>query len=116
MRHGSPYTDNRTLPGANYGFALKGNQGTRHADVSTFLDDPRRHGTPGHATVDGDHGRIETRTSTVSTDISGRRRLRPRWLREDHQWPGLAAIGELTRLRETASKTTPARPPQQDHP
>ena len=84
--------------GGDYVFALKGNQGTLHADVSTFLDDPQRQGTPGHTTVDADHGRIETRTSTVSTDIG--------WLQEDHQWPGLAAIGKLTRSRETATKTT----------
>ena len=30
--------------------------------------------------VDGDHGRIETRTATVSTDI--------KWLQDAHRWPG----------------------------
>ena len=84
--------------GANYVLALKGNQGTLHADVSTFLDDPQREATPSHTTVDGDHGRIETRTGTVSTDIG--------WLQEDHHWPGLAAIGKITRSRETAAKIT----------
>ena len=48
--------------------------------------------------VDADHGRIETRTATVSTDID--------WLQDDHHWPGLAAIGKVTRSREAASKTT----------
>ena len=48
--------------------------------------------------VDADHGRIETRTATVSTDID--------WLQEDHQWPGLVAIGKVDRIRETATKTT----------
>ena len=84
--------------GGDYALALKGNQGTLHADVSTFLDDPQRQATPSHTTVDADHGRIETRTSTVSTDIG--------WLQEDHQWPGLAAIGKVARIRETAAKTT----------
>src|SRR5271165_724161 len=49
-------------------------------------------------TVDADHGRIETRTATVSTDIA--------WLQADHQWPGLAAVGKIVRMRETAAKTT----------
>ena len=48
--------------------------------------------------VDADHGRIETRTATVSTDIG--------WLRDAHHWFGLAAIGKLVRSRETAGKTT----------
>jgi predicted transposase YbfD/YdcC len=84
--------------GGDYALALKGNQGTLHADVSTFLDDPQRQAMPSHTTVDADHGRIETRTSTVSTEIG--------WLQEDHQWPGLTAIGKVTRIRETATKTT----------
>jgi predicted transposase YbfD/YdcC len=84
--------------GGEYALALKGNQGTLHADASTFLDDPQRQATPIHVTVDGDHGRIETRASTVSTDIG--------WLQEDHQWPGLTAIGKVTRIRETATKTS----------
>ena len=49
-------------------------------------------------TVDADHGRIETRTSMLSTDIA--------WLQEDHHWPGLAAVGKVVRVRETAEKTT----------
>jgi predicted transposase YbfD/YdcC len=44
------------------------------------------------------HGRIETRTATVSTDIG--------WLQEDHHRPGLAAIGKVVRFRETPGKTT----------
>ena len=49
-------------------------------------------------TVDGDHGRIETRTAIVSTDI--------KWLQKMHQWPGLGAIGMVTRVRETPEETT----------
>jgi predicted transposase YbfD/YdcC len=45
-----------------------------------------------------DHGRIETRTATVSTDIG--------WLQEDHHWPGLTAVGKVVRVRETSDKTT----------
>jgi predicted transposase YbfD/YdcC len=84
--------------GGDYALALKGNQGTLHDDVSRFLDDPACGATPTAPVVDGDHGRIETRTATVSTDIA--------WLQKDHKWPGLAAIGKVVRIRETASKTT----------
>ena len=83
--------------GGDYALALKGNQPTLHADVATFLDDPASTVSTAKPTVDGDHGRIETRTATVSTDIA--------WLQETHQWPGLAAIGKVVRVRETAAKT-----------
>jgi predicted transposase YbfD/YdcC len=84
--------------GGDYALALKGNQGTLHADVSRFLDDPATAITADHRTVDGDHGRIETRRSTVATDIG--------WLQEDPQWPGLQAIGKVTRSSEASTKTT----------
>ncbi len=88
--------------GGDYALALKGNQGTLHDDVRTFLDDPApRPATAAvaiHTTVDGDHGRIETRTATISTSID--------WLQEHHRWPGLEAIGKIVRTRETGVKTT----------
>jgi predicted transposase YbfD/YdcC len=83
--------------GGDYALALKGNQQAMHADVSLFLDDPAFVPDSIHTATDGDHGRIETRTSVVSTDIA--------WLQE-HQWPGLAAIGKVTRIREADGKTT----------
>ena len=43
--------------GGDYAFALKGNQGTLHDDVGTFLDDPLTKATTEHSTVDADHGR-----------------------------------------------------------
>src|SRR5271163_2783443 len=64
--------------GGHYAFALKGNQGTLHDDVSRFLDDPACEAITTAPVVDADHGRIETRTATVSTDIA--------WLQEDHNW------------------------------
>ena len=84
--------------GGDYALALKGNQATLHADVSRFLEDPKAETIISHRTVDGDHGRIETRLCVVATDIG--------WLQEDHQWPGLQAIGKVTRSRETNAKTT----------
>src|SRR5271168_2584273 len=78
----------------DYVMALKGNQGTLHDDVRTFLDDPKAKLSISASTVDADHGRIETRTAMISTDIS--------WLQEDHKWPGLAAVGKVVRIREMA--------------
>jgi predicted transposase YbfD/YdcC len=83
--------------GGDYALALKGNQGTLHADVSLYLDDPARKAGDTDTTVDADNGRIETRTATVTTDID--------WLQHDHKWPGLVCIGKITRTRETAMKT-----------
>lgn len=84
--------------GGDYALALKGNQGTLHDDVRRFLDDPASKVSRTAAMVDGDHGRIETRTATVSIDID--------WLQDDHRWPGLVAIGKVDRIRETPGKTT----------
>ncbi len=84
--------------GGDYALALKGNQGTLHDDVVRFLNDPASKITTAEPAVDADHGRIETRTATVSTDIG--------WLQDGHRWPGLKAIGRVDRIRETAAKTT----------
>jgi predicted transposase YbfD/YdcC len=47
---------------------------------------------------DKGHGRIETRTAALTTDIA--------WLQESHGWPGLAAIGKITASCEINGKTT----------
>ena len=84
--------------GGDYALALKGNQGTLHDDVVLYLNDPGAKTITAAPVVEADHGRIETRTATVSTEIA--------WLIEEHQWPGLAAVGKVERIRETAAKTT----------
>src|ERR1035437_6860810 len=82
----------------DYALALKGNQGTLHDDVVLLLDDPECKATTAAPVVEADHGRIETRTAMVSTEID--------WLQKEHQWPGLKAIGKVVRIRETPDKTT----------
>ncbi len=84
--------------GGDYALALKGNQGTLHDDVRRFLDDPKCAASIGIPTVDADHGRIETRTAMISTNIG--------WLQEAHHWPALTAIGRVVRVREAAGGTT----------
>ncbi len=84
--------------GGDYALALKGNQGSLHDDVRQYLDDPETKVATSKPDVDAGHGRIETRTASVSTDID--------WLQEDHQWPGLKAVGKVVRTRETPAKIT----------
>jgi predicted transposase YbfD/YdcC len=82
----------------DYALALKGNQGTLFDDVVVLLDDPELKASTAAPVVEADHGRIETRTAMVSTEID--------WLQKQHQWPGLKAIGKVVRVRQTADKTT----------
>jgi predicted transposase YbfD/YdcC len=84
--------------GGDYALALKGNQGSLHADIRDFLDDPASQAQSSGPLVDADHGRIETRIALVSDDVA--------WLEESHGWPGLAAIGKITRSREMSGKIT----------
>jgi predicted transposase YbfD/YdcC len=84
--------------GGDYALALKGNQGSLHADIRDFLDDPASPTQSSGPLVEADHGRIETRIASISDDVA--------WLEESHRWPGLAAIGKITRSREMNGKTT----------
>jgi len=87
---------------ADYVLALKGNQGTLREDVEVFVEEQKANGfhdttLSRDQTVDGDHGRIETRTTTVIHDAG--------WLRERHDWPGLKSIVMVEGVRETGDKT-----------
>jgi predicted transposase YbfD/YdcC len=86
-----------TGQGGDYVLALKGNHHALHLDVSRLFSALEHEKAASHSTLDNDHGRSETRTSLVSTDIE---RVQMR-----HQWPGLAAVGRVVRTRATAGKT-----------
>jgi predicted transposase YbfD/YdcC len=86
---------------ADYLLALKGNQGTLREDVELFAAEQRANGfkdthVSRDQTVDGDHGRIETRTYTVFHDVD--------WLQERHDWPGLKAVVMVESTRELVDK------------
>lgn len=86
---------------ADYVLALKGNQGSLRQDVELFVAEQKAVGfkdtkVSHHQSVDGDHGRIETRTTTVIHDIG--------WLRQRHNWPGLNAVVVVETTREIAGK------------
>lgn len=83
--------------GGDYVLAQKGNQATLFQDAKLYLDDPEAADhCQSFQSVDAGHGRIETRTAVISTDIG--------WLQERHGWPGLAAIGKVTATREANGK------------
>jgi predicted transposase YbfD/YdcC len=87
---------------ADYVLALKGNQGSLREDVELFAAEQKSNGfkdtkVSRHETVDGDHGRIETRAYTVIHDIA--------WLQERHDWPGLKSVVMVESTREIGDKT-----------
>ena len=84
--------------GGDYALALKGNQGTLHDGAVRFLHDPHTVLATSDPDVDAGHGRIETRTASVSANVA--------WLQDGHRWPGLQAIGKVCRTRETAAGRT----------
>jgi predicted transposase YbfD/YdcC len=86
---------------ADYVLALKGNQGTLREDVELFAAEQKAKGfadtkVSRHQTVDGDHGRIETRTYTAFHHIA--------WLQERHDWPGLRGVIMVESTREIGDK------------
>lgn len=86
---------------ADYVLALKGNQGTLREDVEVFATEQKTNGFKDtkisrHETVDGDHGRIETRTTTAIHDVV--------WLQERHDWPGLKSVVMVETTREIGDR------------
>jgi len=86
---------------ADYVLALKGNQGLLREDVEVFVAEQKAASFQNTTisrdeTVDGDHGRIETRTTTVIHDTA--------WLQDRHDWPGLKAVVMVQSTREIDGK------------
>ena len=86
---------------ADFILALKGNQGALHEDVKVFVAEQKAKDfkdttVSRHETVDGDHGRIETRRYTVIHDVG--------WLQERHDWPGLQGVVMVESNREIGGK------------
>jgi predicted transposase YbfD/YdcC len=86
---------------ADYVLALKGNQGSLREDVEVFVAEQKAKdfkdtAISQHETIDGDHGRIETRTTTVIHDVA--------WLQERHAWPSLKAVVVVESTREIGDK------------
>jgi predicted transposase YbfD/YdcC len=86
---------------ADYVLALKGNQGTLREDVELFVNEQKSRNFKESTisqdkTVNGDHGRIESRRTTVFHNID--------WLQERHNWPGMKGVVMVESEREIDSK------------
>lgn len=92
--------------GADYLFSLKGNHGDLHDDVKVFFngclkDDFKDVSYDYHETVDGGHGRVETRKIWTVSDID--------WLYGKCLWQGLKTIGMVESERQIGNETSTER-------
>ena len=81
--------------------ALKGDQGALREDVDLFAAEQKARdfkdaAVSRHQTVEGDHGRIETRAVSVVHDLDG--------LQQRHRWPGLKGRVMVESTRESGGK------------
>jgi predicted transposase YbfD/YdcC len=88
---------------ADYVLALKGNQGNLYNEVESFFEAIVNERTFGyeisrHATVDGEHGRIETRQYWQVNA--------PDYVKEKFAWPGLKSLGMCEARRELNGQTS----------
>jgi len=88
---------------ADYVLALKGNQGNLYNEVESFFDAIVNERTLGyeisrHETIDGEHGRIETRKYWHVNA--------PDYVKEKATWPGLVSVGMCEARRELNGQTS----------
>jgi len=89
--------------GGDYVLALKGNQGNLHKEVNLLFEKAQEDNFQdlphdSHTTVDGGHGRIETRTYTTIADVD--------WFEEKEKWPNLSTFARVESEREMESRIT----------
>jgi predicted transposase YbfD/YdcC len=87
---------------ADYVVALKANEGTLREDVEVFVAEQKacdfKDTTIGRdETIDADHARIETTTTTVIDDAG--------WLQDRHKWPGLNGVVIIDSSREISGSS-----------
>ena len=79
--------------------ALKGNQGTVHQEVKSYLDDAIKRGAGELVhleTVEKDHGRQETRACWQSAELG--------WFADRAKWEGLQSVGVVEAVRQAGEK------------
>ena len=89
---------------AEYVLALKGNQGTAHEEIQSYLDAAIANADPalaGCEHIEKGHGRIETRRYWQSTDIG--------WFADREKWEGLRSVGVVESVRDTGGRTSTER-------
>jgi len=94
---------------ADYVLSLKGNQGVMHTEIKELFDSMPLEKIAGgmtgpevkcdfHQTVDGGHGRIETRRFWCTSNID--------WFEDKDRWKGLASFGMVEAKREIKEKVS----------
>lgn len=89
--------------GGDYVLSLKGNQGNLHKEVEFLFEQskPDNYKDLAHdtlTTVDGGHGRIETRHYTTVGDVN--------WFEDKSRWSKLTTFGMVESERDTGEKIT----------
>ena len=82
---------------------LKGNQGNLHKEVELLFDDAKKNNYQDlphnmYTTVDGGHGRVETRNCIVVADTE--------WFEEKSRWKKLTTFGMIESIREIGDQTS----------
>jgi predicted transposase YbfD/YdcC len=85
----------------DYVISLKGNQGILNDEVRQLFEDAEKNGYDHlvhstHTTVDGEHGRIETRRCVVTNDID--------WYTDKSKWAGLNTFAMIESTRDLGNK------------
>ncbi|WP_300461027.1 ISAs1 family transposase [Desulfobacula sp.] len=88
---------------ADYILALKENHKTLYGDTVLFFNEMEKMKLEGfhfdeYETVDGDHGRIETRKYVITPDIG--------WLQDKANWPGLQCLGMVESTRNVQGEVS----------
>jgi predicted transposase YbfD/YdcC len=83
---------------ADYVIQVKDNQQRLHEDIALFFQDPVNACFHTFETIDGDHGRVETRRYFTTDDID--------WLQGKHEWAGIKTICMVNRERYVNGKTS----------
>ncbi len=83
---------------ADYVIQVKDNQQRLHENIALFFQDAANGPFDVCETIDGDHGRIETRQYVASSDID--------WLPEKHRWAGIKTIVMVIRRREVNDRAS----------
>lgn len=88
---------------ADYVFSLKGNQGNLHKEVELLFQDAKENDFKdlpydSFTTVDGEHGRIETRRYTTVAEVD--------WFQDKDKWAKLTSFGMVESEREIDGQIT----------
>jgi len=77
---------------------IKSNQPNLHNNIALFFEAPENGPFDSFETIDGNHGRIETRNCSTTSDID--------WLEGKHMWAGIKSVVMVNRERDVDGKVS----------